>query len=76
MLIAKTTTRQLCSELGGQARFDRLKAAYEKARPRRGRWGPCILTADEVFRQNAKEDGFSDEDIDMFIEHVGLWSNQ
>jgi len=43
---------------------------YQQARPQRSRWGPCILTADEVFRQKAKDDGFSDEQIEMFIEHV------
>ena len=72
---ARTTTRRLCSELGGQARFDRLKAAYKSARPKRGRGGPCILTADEVFREKAREDGFSEEDVNMFIQHVGLRSS-
>jgi hypothetical protein len=70
-----TEKQLLLAELGGQERLARLKAVYQNARPRRGRWGPCILTADEVFRQKAKEDGFSDEGIAMFLDHVNLWSN-
>ena len=70
-----TTTQALIAALGGQERFARLEAAYKSARSRRGRWGPGILTADEVFRQNAKDDGFSDEEIAMFIDRVDLWSN-
>ena len=65
-------TESLLTALGGQERFARLKAVYNKAKPRRGRWGSRILTADEVFRQQAKEDGFSDEGIAMFIEYVNL----
>jgi hypothetical protein len=74
-LSAKATTELLCAGLGGQARLAHLMAAYEKARPRRGRLRPGILTADEVFRETAKEDGFSEEDITLFIEHVDSWSS-
>lgn len=63
-------TKLLLTLLGGQDRFAQLEKAYNKARPRRGRWGPGILTAEEVFRQQAREDGFSDEDIANFIEHA------
>jgi len=45
---------------------------YEKAKPQRGRYGPCILTADEVFRQKARDDGFTEEEVTTFIEHLVL----
>ncbi len=69
---SSTTTQRLCTELGGAARLAQLRAAYQTARPKRSRWGPGILTADEVFRQKAKEDGFTEEDITIFIEHASL----
>jgi hypothetical protein len=64
------TLQFLVAELGGPERFARLECVYKKARPRRGRWGPGILTADEVFRQTAKAEGFTDEGITMFIDLV------
>jgi hypothetical protein len=67
-----STTQFLFTSLGGRHRFYRLRAVYKKAKPHRGRWGPCILTADEVFRQRAKDDGFSDGEIAMFIDHADL----
>lgn len=67
-----TAKERLFSAVGGQERFSHLKTVYKNARPKRGRWGPCILTADEVFRRNAKEDGFSEEGIALFIENVDL----
>ncbi len=69
------TTQALIAALGGKERFARLEAAYKRARPQRGRWGPGILTADEVFWQNAKDDGFSDEGIAMFVDYASPWSN-
>ncbi|MBN1491510.1 MAG: hypothetical protein JXA69_16480 [Phycisphaerae bacterium] len=69
-----TRKQALIAALRGQERFARLQAVYESARPRRGRWGPGILTADEVFRHKAKDDGFSDEAIAMFIDNIDLWS--
>jgi hypothetical protein len=69
------TTQALIAALGGRERFARLEAAYKSARPRRGRWGPGILTADEIFREKAKDDGFSDEGIAMFIDYANPWSN-
>jgi hypothetical protein len=66
-------TRQiLLAELGGRHRFYRLRTVYKKAKPQRSRLGPRVLTADEVFLQRARENGFSDEQINMFIDHVGL----
>jgi hypothetical protein len=62
----------LYASLGGRHRFYQLRTAYQEARPRRSRWGPSILTADEVFRQKARDDGFSDEQIAMFVEHIDL----
>ncbi len=70
-----TAKQALIAALGDQERFARLEAAYKSARPRRGRWGPGILTADEVFWQNAKDDGFSDKEVAMFIDRLDLWSN-
>ena len=70
-----TTTQALIAALGGQERFARLEAAYKSARPRRARWGVGILTADEVFRQTAKDDGFSEQGIVMFIDYIDPWSN-
>ena len=69
------TTQTLIEALGGRERFVRLEAVYRSARPRRGRWGIGILTADEVFRENARDDGFSDRQVAMFIDHLDLWSN-
>ena len=75
--VSAMTARQLLfAGLGGQERFARLKALHMNARPGRGRWGPYILTADEVFRQSAKDDGFSDEAVAMFIDYVGLGSRR
>lgn len=71
----KTTAQLLLSELGGPARFAKLQETYKRARPRRSRWGACILTADEVFRQTASEDGFSDASITMFIDNFDLLSS-
>ncbi|HOQ87353.1 MAG TPA: hypothetical protein PLQ89_16690 [Phycisphaerae bacterium] len=56
----------------GKARFSQLQMMYKKAKPQRGRWGPCILTADEVFRQKARDDGFTDEEVALFIEQMEL----
>ncbi len=66
-------TRQLLlAELGGRHKYYRLRAVYKKARPHKSGTGPCVLTADEVFLQRARENGFSDEQINMFIDHVDL----
>jgi hypothetical protein len=56
----------------GKNRYSQLQTMYDKAKPQRGRWGPCILTADEVFRQKAREDGFTDEEVAVFIEQLDL----
>lgn len=66
------TDKSLVAALGGPERFTRLKTVYENAKPKRGRWGPGILTADEVFRRSAAEDGFSEEAIALFIDYVEL----
>lgn len=70
--VAAGTKERLCAVLGGEQGLSRMKAVYKSARAKRGRWGPCILTADEVFRSKAREDGFSDEAIALFIEQSDL----
>jgi hypothetical protein len=70
------TQRQLLlAEVGGPEGLARLTAICTKASPRRSRWGPGILTADEVFRDNARREGFSEKGITMFLDQVGFWSN-
>jgi hypothetical protein len=66
------TRQRLFAELGGRHRFYQLRTAYKKARPHKSLLGPRFLTADEVFLQRARENGFSDEQINMFIDHVVL----
>jgi hypothetical protein len=68
------TTEVLIAAFGGRDRLARLEAVYKKARPRRGRWGAGFLTADEVFREEAKDNGFSDEEMALYIDHVSVWS--
>ncbi len=60
------------AEMGGRHRFYRLGTVYKKARPHKSGVGLRFLTADEVFLQRARENGFSDEQINMFIDHVDL----
>jgi len=71
-MIAGQEKQRLLAVLGGEQQFSRLTMTYKKARSKRARWGPCILTADEVFRRNARENGFSDEAISLFIETLDL----
>lgn len=66
------TRALLFAGLGGRHKFYRLRTAYKKARPQRDRTGFHILTADEVFRKRAKDSGFSDEQINMFIDCIDL----
>lgn len=65
-------TKRLLVSLGGVERLARLRMLYDQARPRRSRWTPGILTAEEVFRDNARKDGYSDEGIVMFIDQLDL----
>lgn len=65
----------LLSALGSADRLARLKVLYDKARPRRSRGAPGILTTEEVFRENARRDGYADEEIAMFIDGLDLWSD-
>jgi len=64
------TRKDLFAKLGGRHRFYRLRTEYKKAKPQRSRTGPGILTADEVFLQRARAEGFSDREIYLFIDHV------
>ncbi len=74
-ITAISPTQLLLAALGGAERLARLKMLYDKARPRRSRWGPGVLTTEEVFRDNARKDGYSDEGMAMFIDQLDLWSN-
>jgi len=69
----RAMTRQaLFERLGGRHKYYRLRTIYRKARPQRTARSPTILTADEVFLLQARENGFSDEQISSFFEHIDL----
>ena len=62
----------LWTDFGGRHRFYRLRTIYKEARPRKNPYSTTILTADEVFHERARENGFSDEQVDLFSEQVDL----
>ncbi len=67
-----TTRQTLIQRLGGRRKYYRLRTLYKKAKPLRNASNPVVLTADEVFLLRARENGFSDEQIGSFFQHVAL----
>lgn len=67
-------TPLLLTSVGGAERLAQLNSLYARARPRQSRWGPGFLTAEEVFRDKARKDGYCDEGVAMFIDQLDLWS--